>query len=174
MPRDEYNILLKEALEEISRREGISGYRARIMVGGSVCDDDAFIKLIESRGCIVVTDSLCFGGRHFTGLIDEDGDPMEALARRYFYHNPCPRMAGEYENRLDYIKRLYREAKADGIILQKLGFCDNHGVENSILAKDLEAEGIPVLTVDRQHILGDIGRYTTRFDAFLERLEGRA
>jgi benzoyl-CoA reductase/2-hydroxyglutaryl-CoA dehydratase subunit BcrC/BadD/HgdB len=84
MPRDEYNILLKEALEEISRREGISGYRARIMVGGSVCDDDAFIKLIESRGCVVVTDSLCFGGRHFTGLIDEDGDPMDGAGAAVF------------------------------------------------------------------------------------------
>jgi benzoyl-CoA reductase/2-hydroxyglutaryl-CoA dehydratase subunit BcrC/BadD/HgdB len=122
----------------------------------------------------VVTDSLCFGGRHFAQLIDEEGDPMEAIAKRYFYHNPCPRMAGEFENRADYIKALYRGANADGLILQKLGFCDNHGVENSVLSKDLEADGIPVLKVDRQHILSDPGRYTTRFDAFLERLEGRA
>jgi hypothetical protein len=47
-------------------------------------------------------------------------------------------------------------------------------VENSIWPKDLEAEGIPVLTVDRQHILGDIGDTRRDLTLFYERLEGRA
>jgi hypothetical protein len=33
MPRDEYNVLLKEALDELEKRDGISGYRARSWSG---------------------------------------------------------------------------------------------------------------------------------------------
>ncbi len=172
MPRDQYNTLLAEALEELRQREPIRDYRAKVVVGGSVCDDPAFVELVESRGCLVVGDTLCTGSRHFASLVDEEGDPMTALARRYMFHNPCPRMAGEYQLRLDQLMQEVKVSGADGVILQKLGFCDNHGVEGNILNKDLEAAGIPTLRVDRQHTLTDVGRYTTRIDAFCERLEG--
>lgn len=173
MPRDTYNALLKEALDEIRKRDGGSDYKARLMVGGSALDDPQFIELIEGLGGEVVTDSLCFGSRQFLDLVEEDGDPIEAIVKRYYYQNPCPRMMGEYKARLGFTEEMAKGADVDGIILQKIVFCDNHAVESTMLADDLEARGMPVMVMEREHMLSDVGRLKTRVEAFMERIARR-
>ncbi|MDR9459595.1 MAG: 2-hydroxyacyl-CoA dehydratase family protein, partial [Dehalococcoidia bacterium] len=82
MPREQFNQMLKELLQELSDAEGISDYRARLMVIGSILDDPAYIKIIEDVGGLVVTDSMCYGTRIFwTGVDEGESDPITALAR---------------------------------------------------------------------------------------------
>ncbi|MDY6796059.1 MAG: 2-hydroxyacyl-CoA dehydratase family protein [Actinomycetota bacterium] len=173
MPRDKYNDLLEGALAEIGERDPISDYKARIMLGGSACDDHQLIEIIEDLGAVVVTDSLCYGSKHFLDLVEEDGDPLEEIARRYYYHNPCPRMMKEYDLREQYIEDRAREADVDGIILEKIVFCDTHGVDNPMLVEELEAKGIPAMNLEIEYMLSDVGRLKTRIEAFLERIARR-
>ncbi len=171
MPRDTYNQLLRELLKEISNREGISDYRARLMIVGSVNDDPALVELIEDTGGLVVADSLCFGARFFWDLDEGTGDTIDSITARYYYHISCPRMYGAYPQRLDFVKNMAKEAGVDGVILQAIKFCDLHGVENALLEKSLENEGIPTLKLEREYgPLADTGRFRTRVQAFLERL----
>ncbi len=173
MPRERYNHLLEAALDEIKARSGRTDYTARLMVGGSALDDPQLMDVIEDLGGVVVTDSLCFGSRHFMNPVEEDGDPLTAIARRYYYHNPCPRMMNEFENRLAFTEGLARGADVDGVILQKIVFCDNHAVDSTMLAYELEEKGIPVLVLEREYILSDVGRLKTRVEAFMERIARR-
>jgi benzoyl-CoA reductase subunit C len=173
MPRVRFNERLEQALGEIRKKPGSSDYKARLMVGGSACDDPQLIELIEGMGGMVVTDSLCFGARHFMSQVQEDGNPTQAIALRYYYHNPCPRMMGTFQQRLDYTETLAREAKVDGVILQKIVFCDNHAVESTMLAEELEPKGIPTLVLEREYMLSDVGRLKTRIEAFMERIARR-
>jgi benzoyl-CoA reductase subunit C len=173
MPRERFNQLLGDALGEIREQPGGSDYKARLMVGGSACDDPQLIDLIEEMGGMVVTDSLCFGARHFMSEVEEDGNPTQAIAHRYFYHNPCPRMMGSFQERQEYTETLAKEAKVDGVILQKIVFCDNHAVESTMLADELEPKGIPTLVLEREYMLSDIGRLKTRIEAFMERIARR-
>lgn len=175
MPRERFNELLKEALPEIRTGAGISDYKARIMVGGSELDDPALFEMIEGLGGIIVTDTLCTGSRSFQDQVatPSNGNAVEAIARSYYYSNPCPRMMGHFEERLDYTRKQAQEAGVDGIILQKIVFCDNHAVDSTMLADELEPEGIPVLNLDRDHMLSDTGRLRTRIEAFIERISRR-
>ena len=173
MPKHIFNELMKEALEEIEKRPGISDYRARIMIGGSYMDDTFLIDLIEETGGLVVADNLCFGYRHFVDMVEEVGDPLEAIARRYFWKNPCPRMQGEFDRRLNETKRIAKEANVDGIIFERIAFCDNHGAESVMESKFLEEEGIPTLVLEREYMPSDRGRLKTRIQAFIERIERR-
>jgi len=62
-------------------------------------------------------------------------------------------------------------AGVDGVILQAIKFCDLHGVENVLLQKALEKEGIPTLKLEREYgPLADTGRFRTRVQAFLEQM----
>jgi len=175
MPRERYNELLREALPEIRKGTGISDYKARIMVGGSELDDPALFEMIEALGGIIVTDTLCTGSRSFQDQVAAplNGNAVEAIARSYYYSNPCPRMMGHFEQRLDYTRKQAQEACVDGIILQKIVFCDNHAVDSTMLADELEPGGIPVLNLDRDHMLSDTGRLRTRIEAFIERISRR-
>jgi len=173
MPKHIFNELMKEALEEIEKRPGISNYRARIMIGGSYMDDTFLIDLIEETGGLVVADNLCFGYRHFVDMVEEVGDPLEAIARRYYWKNPCPRMQGEFDRRLNETKKIAKEANVDGIIFERIAFCDNHGAESVMESKFLEEEGIPTLVLEREYMPSDRGRLKTRIQAFIERIERR-
>jgi len=170
MPKEQFNDMLSTALAELEERPGISDYSARIMVCGSYLDDTFLLNLIEEMGAIVVTDNLCTGRKYVEGLVDEKADPLDALAQRYLNQISCPRMVGAYPTRLAFTKKLIKEASVDGVIFQRLPFCDNHTVENVMESKAVEEAGIPVLNLEREYLAADKGRLKTRIQAFLEKI----
>ena len=170
MPKPVFNGKLERALAELAARPGISDCRARIMIGGSYLDDTFLIDIIESTGALVVTDSLCSGRKYLEPMVADNGDPIEAIARRYFEHTSCPRMIGGFEQRLALTKRLAEEAKVDGIIFHRLPFCDNHAVENTMESRELNKLGVPTLNLESEYLATDEGRIKTRVQAFLEKL----
>jgi len=100
---------------------------------------------------------------------------VSALVNRYLSHNECPRMYGDYKNRLLSLKEKIESAKIDGVILQNIRFCDLHGSENGLFERDLEKEGIPCMRLEREYgPLVETGRMKMRVDAFLERLNREA
>ena len=174
MPTERYNQLLTELLDEISGLDGIADYRARLMIVGGVLDDPEYVKVIEDQGGLVVTDSLCFGSRITWVDVDERAsDPITALARYHIQERPsCPRMFGDYQRRLDFVMDMIREFKVDGVVGERLMFCDFWTGDHYMLDKDFKKEGIPFLRLDRECLLSGIGQLRTRVQAFLETIEG--
>ncbi|MGB3128776.1 MAG: 2-hydroxyacyl-CoA dehydratase family protein, partial [Dehalococcoidia bacterium] len=84
MPKEQYNEMLRELLDELSGSEGPGGHRARLLIVGGILDDPAYVKVIEDQGGLVVTDSTCFGSRLMWVEVDENAsDPVTALAQYY-------------------------------------------------------------------------------------------
>jgi len=170
IPRAQYNDMLRELLAELSGTEGPGGHRARLMIVGGILDDPAYVKVIEDQGGLVVTDSLCFGTRTMWVEVDESAsDPIEALARWYIVERPsCPRFYGEHDNRAKFVADMCREFNCDGVIGERLMFCDSWLVEHYMLGQDLKAQGIPLLKLDREYVTSGVGQLRTRVQAFLE------
>jgi len=172
MPRERYNELLTESLKEIKAREPNTDYRARLMVIGSALDDPAFIKIIEDQGGIVVTAGLCFGSRYFWEPVEMEGDLLTSLARSYLRRPSCPRMMEQHAAIFQFIKDMVQRFKVDGIIYQKMQFCDLWGGESLYLEKKLKESKIPFLSFQREHIVTHAGQIATRVEAFIEMIEG--
>jgi len=77
-------------------------------------------------------------------------------------------MYGEHDNRAKYVIDMCREFNCDGIIGERLMFCDNWLVEHYMLDQDVRADGIPFLKLDREYLTSAIGQLRTRVQAFLE------
>ncbi len=170
MPKEKYNAMLRELLDELSGKEGTGTHRARVMIVGGILDDPAYVKVIEDQGGLVVTDSLCFGTRIMWVQVDENAsDPISALSQYYVADRPtCPRTYGEHDTRTGYVEDMAREFNVDGIIGERLMFCDSWTVEHYMLSQDLKVDGIPFLKLDREYVTGGIGQLRTRVQAFLE------
>ena len=175
MSRQRYKDLLTELLEELSEKQGSRDYRARLMILGGELDDPAYLEIIEKQGGLVVTDSSCFGSRLMWAPVDEaEPDPIRALARYYIHDRPsCPRMYGLQPQRIAFTREMAREFRVDGIIGERLLFCDQWVVENYMTDLDLKEDGIPFMALDREYILSGEGQLRTRIQAFLETLEAR-
>jgi benzoyl-CoA reductase/2-hydroxyglutaryl-CoA dehydratase subunit BcrC/BadD/HgdB len=170
MPKARYNQLLTELLEDLGGRERQTTYRARLMVMGGELDDPGYLEVIEDLGCLVVTDSLCFGSRMLWKDVEEGAnDPMTALARFYVADRPsCPRVFGEYEQRAAFVREMIREFQVDGVILERLAFCDLWGFEQFTIKNDFQDLGVPLMMLDREYTLSGVGQLKTRVQAFLE------
>lgn len=173
MPKVRYNQLLTELLEDLGEHEGHTTYRARLMVMGGELDDPGYLEVIEDQGCLVVTDSLCFGSRMLWKDVEEGtGDPMTALARFYVAERPsCPRVFGEYEQRAAFVREMIRDFQVDGVILERLAFCDLWGFEQFTIKNDFQDLGVPLMMLDREYTLSGVGQLKTRVQAFLETIE---
>ena len=172
MARDAYNAQLEAFLEELEQRRAAPRSRTRLMLVGSASDDVELVRALEGERALVVADNLCFSSRFHLDPVAEDGDPVDALARGYLRKNECPRMYGQYHGRLELLRAKIRSARVDGVVLQNIRFCDLHGAENGLFERDLEAEGVPCLRVEREYgPLVEKGRLKIRVDALLERIE---
>ncbi len=171
MPREEYNKLLKELVDELSQsKEGHSDYRARLMLIGGILDDPAYIEVIEGQGGLVVTDSMCFGTRTMWKDVDEKAaDPVTALAKYYIQDRPsCARMFGDQPRRSAFIKDMISAFKVDGVVAERLVMCDNWTGEQFMTGEDLKEASVPYIRLDRDYINVGAGQLRTRIQAFLE------
>ena len=169
MPKDQYNQLLKRLLEELMYNEGIYNYKARLMIAGSGgCDDPAYFKVIEDTGGLIVTDSLCFGSRSFWHPVVVSGNPVIGIAQSYLNRPSCPRIVDEVAARCDFVKQMVHEFKVDGVVFQRIRYCDLWGGQLLYFKKALREAGIPMLSLEREYAMGAVGQLRTRIQAFLE------
>jgi len=175
MPREQFNQMLKELLDELGDAEGIKDYRVRLMLVGSILDDPNYVKVIEDIGGLVVTDSLCFGTRIFWADVDEQGDdPLQALAKYYIQDKQaCPRMFDRQTSRSKFIQDMVKEFKVDGVIGLRMVYCDLYTGELFMLDKDLKTAKIPLLRLDREYAVVGAGQLRTRAQAFIETIGGK-
>jgi benzoyl-CoA reductase subunit C len=172
LPREEYNRQLEKWLTDLAGTAPLENGKKRLMVIGSISDEIDLFQLIESgTDAVVVAENLCFGVRYEGNEIPEDGDPILSLAKHYLETSVCPRMFGKYKQRLALLKEKIERAGVDGVIMQNIRFCDLHGSENGLFQRDLEADGIPCLRIEREYgPLKETGRIKLRIDAFLEQI----
>ncbi len=172
IPKQQYNQLLKKLLEELREREGISDYRARLVIaGGGGCDDPEYFQIMEDLGGLIVNDTICFGSRTFMEPVKVDDDPMAALARSYLNRPSCPRMPEKLAERTNSIKEMVEKSQADGVVFQRLRYCDLWGGEQLDITRKMKEANIPLLTLEREYRTSATGQLKTRIQAFLERLE---
>jgi len=173
MPREQYNTLLRQLLEELKGKEGATGYRARLLVAGSGgCDDPDYYQVMEDLGGIVVADALCFGARYFWEPVEQTDDLLSDLARAYLSRPACAKMADQVVERIDFIKKMAKDFSVDGVIYHRLRYCDLWAGQLLLLRDQLNKSDIPMLELEREYTLGATGQLRTRLQAFLERLGG--
>jgi len=126
--------------------------------------------IVETSGAAVVAEETCTGTRYFENLVDETktsiDDMIMALAERYMSIN-CACFTPN-SGRIDDIKRLVEEYKADGVIDINLKFCSLYDIEGYPVEKALKQAGIPVLGIETDYNDQDSQQLRTRIGAFVE------
>jgi len=169
--------LADRLIDELEKRPGLEPPRARLVLVGAELDEPSFIRAIESQGALVVADRLCFGARSVLEPIDEEtGDPLDAIGRAYFFRPSCARMIGDFQNRWISINHAVDEARADGVVFERLVFCDPWGADLHNINERVKRTGaFPFLSLSREYGIVPTGQIKTRVQAFVEKIEiGRA
>ena len=174
MPKDRFNDMLERRLVQLEAEKTEAGRvrGRRLMIVGGMLDDPGYLEVFESLGADIVADQLCCGSKSFSYPTDEAIDPIEAIARRMLEHMPCPRMLADYEPRLRNLLEAAERYRVDGIVCERLKFCDLWGGEIEMLRRSLEQQSqLRLLALERDYLTSSgLGQLRTRAQAFLESL----
>ncbi|WP_027370412.1 double-cubane-cluster-containing anaerobic reductase [Desulfovermiculus halophilus] len=170
------NTLCDELEARVENKEGVMPQGTpRILMSGCpmAVPNWKMPYLVESAGGVIVGEESCVGERGNRNLVDDSGETLdeliEAIVDRYFQiecaiFTPNP-------DRLERIKKMYADSKADGVIHYSIQFCQPYIMESIPVEKALEAEDIPCLRVETDYSMEDAGQLSTRIEAFLEVLK---
>jgi benzoyl-CoA reductase/2-hydroxyglutaryl-CoA dehydratase subunit BcrC/BadD/HgdB len=171
-PRESFNDRLEALLPELEERQSGEAGQPRLLVIGGACDSPDFIDFIESKGASIVADGLCFGLRHYQGIIDEEAeDPLSAIADRYLGRVPCPSIIDGFDHGYAILRDIISQWGVQGVVSARLKFCD-HWAGGCKMLKDAmkQDSGLPMLDLEREYSTTESGQISTRVQAFLELL----
>lgn len=160
-------------LTALKTRQGLESKRGRLILIGAELDEPDYVKAIESQGALVVADQLCFGSRSVLEPLDENAeDPLDTIGRSYFFRSSCARMMGDFPKRWGELQQLIAESRADGVIFERLMFCDPWGGDlHNINTRTKGGREFPFLALTREYGIVPTGQIKTRIQAFIEKLE---
>jgi len=167
---DELKKSLRMLIDEVESIKPEGAHKPRIMISGCPMSggNTKVPEIIESRGGIIVAEESCTGTRSFWDMVDEDKEPMLALAERYI-KIPCSCMSPN-DRRIDNILELARDFKIDGVVYYTLQFCHGYNIEKHKVQQALKKAGIPMLFIETDYSNSDIEQIGLRVDAFMEML----
>jgi len=162
---------LRSIIKEAESIKPSSKHAPRIMLsgcpmaGGNMKVPD----IIEARGGIIVAEESCTGTRSFENLVDEDKDPITALAERYI-KIPCACMTPN-DRRIETIIDLAKQFNVDGVVYYTLQSCHGYNIERYRVQQALKKAGIPMLAIETDYGDSDVEQIGIRVEAFLEMLK---
>ena len=148
--------------------------RPRIMMTGVPMPHGAekVLDIIEAAGATVVAQENCTGLKPLYEDVSEEGDPLEAIARKYF-HLPCSCMTPN-SGRFALIDGLIEEFRPDGIVDLIWQSCLTYDVESEVLKRHVEKKyGLPLLKFVTDYSPSDVQQLRLRVEAFLAMTSSR-
>lgn len=171
---------LKRIRERLGKKQDVnstaerSDTKRRLMFYGSIMsmDDRKTIDIVEKAGGEIVADAVCTGSRFWRKDVSLSDPPIAVLAERYLLNLPCPFMM-DLGMRLEYVAKVARENKVNGLIYYNLKYCESYRAEVKTFENALrKTVGIPVLLIETEYSPSDVGTIRTKVEAFLEMISG--
>ena len=129
---------------------------------------DKIVKQLEDAGSSVVCFENCVGTKNFEMLVDEDKEPIDAIAERYL-NIPCSIMTPN-DDRMDRIKEYIKDYNVDGVVDVTLTACHTYAIETEKVRRAVESCGKSYLSIETNYSNSDAGQLKTRLEAFVEML----
>lgn len=131
------------------------------------------LRILEESGASVVALENCTGYKGLDVLVDEEKEPILALAEKYL-STPCSCMTSNH-GRLDLIQRLAKEYEVDGVVDLTWQACHTYNIESFTVKKFVkDTLNLPFIQVETDYSDSDEGQLKVRLEAFLESLSNCA
>ena len=160
--------ILKQKLIELKNKTPFNEKKMkRILLTGSIIDDTEFLIFLEEKGFQVVADDLCIGSRYFWNTIEEDKDPILAIAE-YHLSKPLYSTKMPSYDRFEFLKELAEKYEVDGIINIAMKFCEPMLYDHPYMNKKFKELEIPYIFIEMSYNREQYKLLSTRFEAFAE------
>jgi benzoyl-CoA reductase subunit C len=163
-PQEFYDAITGIDLDQISKPPS----NVSIAITGSHFSDPGIISAIEALGIHVAILDLDSGPRSFWLDVEEEGDPLKALAERYIKAGAMDPSKHPCDARVGFFLSILKKVKIDGVVVMNQKYCDPYLFEEPFLKRTFEEEGIPSLFITTGERLEQKQQLINRIEAFME------
>lgn len=167
-PRQLYLEAMEETLPLLEAHQS-EDVKVKVLISGAVFESEELHALLEELGARVAYDDSCTGFRHHHTLVNENINPLEAVAQRFLGRINCPCRHQEVNARARFLIEAAREREAVAAVLVLRKYCDPHAWDVVSLSKELRSAGIATTVLELEGATPG-GQERTRLQAFLESL----
>lgn len=129
------------------------------------------LDILEESGASVVALENCTGYKGLDRMIDEDKEPITAIAEKYL-STPCSCMTPN-NGRIDLLQRLAKDYQVDGVVDLTWQACHTYNIESYNVGKFVKEElKLPFTQIETDYSDSDRGQIKVRIEAFLEQILG--
>lgn len=163
--------LVKDIKAEYKEGKNAGEGKKRILITGCPMGGatEKIVKIIEENDAVVVGFENCTGIKATHELVDENIDPMDALAKKYL-NIPCSCMSPN-NKRIELLSELIDEYQVDGVIDVILQACHTYNVESFNVKRSMSSKNVPYMALETDYSQSDVGQLKTRMSAFIEMLD---
>ncbi len=163
--------MLEEFISQVKKRKKakISPKSVRVLLTGcpTGSGSEKVIEIIEECGGVVVCQEACSGIKAVYEMTDENGDPIEAIARRHF-NLPCSCMTPN-RGRVELIAKLANEFSPDAVVDLVWQACHTYNVESYLIGEfSRKTLGLPFLKIETDYSASDREQLKVRISALME------
>jgi benzoyl-CoA reductase/2-hydroxyglutaryl-CoA dehydratase subunit BcrC/BadD/HgdB len=168
--------MYERAFEEYAGLQGVGGpKRVRVLMTGVpiVHGVERVLEIVEDSGGLVVAMENCTGLKPILEDVDEKGDPLLALAKKYFAL-PCS-VKTPNAARMASLKTIVSEYRPQCVIELVWQACLTYDVESCSVKRLCEEElAVPYLKIETDYSPSDSARIAVRVEALFETVRGVA
>jgi len=168
--------ILESAYQELREKQSVAETDAPrlLLIGPNISYGDyKVLELVKEAGGDIVIEEVCEGIRYYWHTVDNSGDPIESLAKTYLRDRvPCAFMRYSAKRRLDFALKLITDFNVSGVIWYELLGCETYDSESYFFTQKLAERNIPMLILESDYGMADIGQTRTRIEAFIEMVKG--
>lgn len=163
--------VLEELVEELKAGAASPDEGPRILLTGSTLalGDNKIHDLVDEAGGVIVVEEFAEGIRPYWENVTPEGDLMAALADAYFERRVPPAWFRPGKERLEFLVKLARDYKVDGVIWYQLMYRESYKTESYYFPEILNREaGLSMLVLESDYDAAEVGQMRTRIETFIE------
>ncbi len=128
------------------------------------------LRILEESGASVVAFENCTGYKGLDVMVDENKEPITALAEKYL-STPCSCMTPN-NGRLDLLRRLSEEYQVDGVVDLTWQACHTYNIESFTVKNYVkDTLNLPFIQIETDYSDSDEGQIRVRVEAFVETIK---
>ena len=168
--KEEHSALMAELIEGLKALTPYHWTGKRVILTGIAAEPDGLLKVLEDNHLAVVGDDLAQESRQYRADIPASGDSAERRLAGKWEKQLCSLAHDPSKHRVDMLVDLAKVTGADGAVACMMKFCDPEEYDFPLIAKALDAIGVPTLFLEVDQQPGSLEQVRTRLQTFAEML----
>lgn len=170
MEKEEHTLLVRELIAELKKLPKEKEDKIKVITSGILADNSNLLSIFDENNIQIVGDDIAHESRQYRVDVKPAATALDGLAIKFSEMDNCSVLYDVDKKRADYIVKMAKDKKANGVLIIMTKFCDPEEFDYVIIKKACDEAKIPCLQIEIDRQMVDYGQARTLIQTFKENI----